>query len=163
MNKSDRQKAVEHKIIGHLLAGFTEAADYEPETQSLVMRVNYDDDINAYRFTIYNDAYARNIEPLDAKGTFDSVDDAKMHLQSKGTNSIIPHKTVQEVDIDAPQLYDAEEWLAIYDEAVDVVLAQIISAASKDSTANIRRTQMAISACEIKAEIRRALQRGAQI
>ena len=161
MNKSDRQKAVEDKIIRHALAAFVDLYDYEPNSEVLMVRIERSR--GAFRLTASNDAYARNIEPLDAKGTFDNVKDAKMYLQSKGTDTIIPHQAAREVDIDAPQLYDAEEWLAIYDEAVDVVLAQLISTASKDSTANIRRKQMAISACEIKAEIRRLFKGGAQI
>ena len=164
MKKSEHQRDTESKIIGHVLAAFAEATDYEPDTKSLVMRVDYDEEIKQFTVSVYNDAFKdEQIKPIEVRGHFHEVEDVKEHRdESVGAVSIsLKSKDVNVSDI--PTVYDLEEFLAIYDEAVLNVLAQIVKSAGRDTTAATRRTLAAVTAAEIKAELRRQVRDGAKV
>ena len=74
--KSPEQQDAEHKILGHVLAAFCEATDYEPDTRSLVMRIDYDEDLRQFRVVVYNDAFkSEDLKPIEARGHFNEVED----------------------------------------------------------------------------------------
>lgn len=158
--KSQEQQDTEYKIIGHVLAAFTEATDYEPETKSLVMRVDYDEDDKTFKTCVYNDAFKdEDLKPIEARGHFNEVQDVKEYRDQLTDTISITQKTKSATLPDVPPLYDPQELLDIYDEAVET-LAQRIARGNPENKA--RAVVMKLHAAELKDELRRQFMKGAK-
>lgn len=158
--KTPEQQETEYKIIGHVLAAFTEATDYEPETKSLVMRVDYDEDMKYFNTCVYNDAFKSDVKPIEARGHFNEVEDVKEYRDQLSDTLSITQKTKSAEVPEVPQLYDLDEILAIYDESVETLAQRILRA---DTSAARVATMMKLHAAEIKHELRRQFKKGAEV
>ena len=159
--KTPEQQQTEYKIIGHVLAAFTEATDYEPETKSLVMRVDYDEDEKTFKTCVYNDAFKdEDLKPIEARGHFNEVQDVKEYRDQLTDTISITQKAKTATLPDVPPLYDPQELLDIYDEAVEVLVQRISRGCHENRT---RATLFKLQAAEIKDELRRQFMKGAKV
>ena len=159
--KTPEQQDVEARIIGHMLAAFTEATDYEPATKSLVMRIDYDEDVKQFKTCVYNDAFKdEELKPIEARGHFNEVQDVKEYrTATKDTISI--SRQTRDVNVpDVPPLYDPQELLDIYDEVVETMAQRI---GRGNPTNKPRETLFRITAGELKDGLRRAFMKGAKV
>ncbi len=159
--KTPEQQDVEARIIGHMLAAFTEATDYEPDTQSLVMRIDYDQDEKYFKTCVYNDAFKdeKELKPIEARGHFNEVQDVKEYRDTlKDDISITRQPQAREVNVPGiPQLYDPQELLDIFDDVTET-MAQRIARGNPENKS--RAAVFRLHAGEIKFELRRAFMRG---
>lgn len=157
--KTPEQQDVEARIIGHMLAAFTEATEYEPDTQSLVMRIDYDQDEKYFRTCVYNDFFLKEeLKPIEARGHFNEVQDVKEYRDTlKGNISITRQPQAREVNVPGiPQLYDPKELLDIFDDVTETMAQRIARGNPEKSRAAVFRLHVG----EIKFELRRAFMKG---
>lgn len=160
--KTPEQQDVEARIIGHMLAAFTEATDYEPDTQSLVMRIDYDQDEKHFKTCVYNDAFKdeKELKPIEARGHFNEVQDVKEYRDTLKGNISITRQT-RDVNVpDVPPLYDPQELLDIFDDVTET-MAQRIARGNPENKS--RAAVFRLHAGEIKFELRRAFMKGTNL
>lgn len=163
--KTPEQQDVEARIIGHMLAAFTEATEYEPDTQSLVMRIDYDQDEKYFRTCVYNDFFLedkKELKPIEARGHFNEVQDVKEYRDTlKGNISITRQPQAREVNVPGiPQLYDPKELLDMFDDVTEA-MAQRIARGNPENQS--RAAVFRLHAGEIKFALRRAFMREANL
>ena len=156
--KTPEQQDTEHRILGHVLAAFCEASDYEPDTKSLVMRIDYDEDLRQFRVVVYNDAFkSEELKPIEARGHFNEVEDVTAYRDALSDKISITRKS-QDVEVDnIPTLYTVDELLDIYDEAVLTCAAQI------EKGDRTHATLTKIVAAELRHHLTRQFKKGAEV
>lgn len=159
-NKTPEQNEVEAKVMAHALAAFCDASDYEPSTRYLNIKVTRQRLTEPFEVEIFNDAFRREIKPINALTHFEDVEEIRGYQQNQSANSSISQP--KDVDVeDVPLLYDTQEFLDIFDEAVERIAQRIAKGGSDQN--RIRAAAFKMTAAELKHEVRRQFREGAQV
>lgn len=158
--KTPEQEEVENKVIAHALAAFCDASDYEPGMRYLNIKVTRQRLTEPFEVEIFNDAFRREIKPINAITHFLDVESIRGYQHLSADSSI--SQETKDVKVDGvPLLYDPQEFLDIFDEAVERCAQRIAKSGNQQDS--IRATLFKATAGELKFELRRQFMEGAQV